>query len=419
MIWKLIFRLPLSITYFVIACKILKDPSIDIQGSNKEPIPAELSSIPVVFYYILCFTLSLETLIFYLQNAYRDPQLFVNPYLKHFQSVISNNMLEQCFTLFQWSILIYFFHSLDLLVLIGIKAAFYSVGLFASIWSKSHQYKLVFQTFFGLLEMSHFLLCVSTPRNQYPILLYFLKVPEFGIISFVFLIFFLHFITIIVTGSSTAALYRNRLPSLDSEYSMALFQLFHMVLDVSRSVGFTNEYPPVRYPKQSKNTLVRYNLRSKSVLSKKAQSSTKRISTVFEYLKPEIMFGSPKEEDKISDSESDSSFKAENVSSDEDEFMNEVKEKRLRQELYEELFFLGQDQTHINEEEIFSNQQQKQILNPNACVVCMSDSREVLLLPCRCLCICDECRENLASRGYNSCPTCRKDVQGWCRVFEP
>ena len=42
------------------------------------------------------------------------------------------------------------------------------------------------------------------------------------------------------------------------------------------------------------------------------------------------------------------------------------------------------------------------------CVVCQSEPRTIVLWPCRCLCCCDGCRTILGSRGYKTCPCCRR-----------
>lgn len=78
------------------------------------------------------------------------------------------------------------------------------------------------------------------------------------------------------------------------------------------------------------------------------------------------------------------------------------------------------------------------------CVVCCYEERTILCWPCRCLALCDGCREELASRpgsggtvgtggdptadlgggaggkgGLQNCPTCRAKVQGFSRVYLP
>ncbi|KAJ2468300.1 hypothetical protein GGI02_003745 [Coemansia sp. RSA 2322] len=51
------------------------------------------------------------------------------------------------------------------------------------------------------------------------------------------------------------------------------------------------------------------------------------------------------------------------------------------------------------------------------CVVCWRAARCIVLRPCRCLCLCDECRAGLALRSFSSCPCCRRAVAGYSRVY--
>ncbi|KDQ61231.1 hypothetical protein JAAARDRAFT_32233 [Jaapia argillacea MUCL 33604] len=56
------------------------------------------------------------------------------------------------------------------------------------------------------------------------------------------------------------------------------------------------------------------------------------------------------------------------------------------------------------------------------CVVCTVEPRQIICWPCRCLALCDDCRENLASRSSASkhtCPCCRRSVEGYSRIFIP
>ncbi|KAJ2559237.1 hypothetical protein EV175_000434 [Coemansia sp. RSA 1933] len=51
------------------------------------------------------------------------------------------------------------------------------------------------------------------------------------------------------------------------------------------------------------------------------------------------------------------------------------------------------------------------------CVVCWVNTRCVMLRPCRCLCMCNDCRTALAARNFAHCPCCRRDVAGYSRVY--
>ncbi|KAJ3227799.1 hypothetical protein HK099_000053 [Clydaea vesicula] len=53
------------------------------------------------------------------------------------------------------------------------------------------------------------------------------------------------------------------------------------------------------------------------------------------------------------------------------------------------------------------------------CVVCHCEKRTIVLRPCGCLCLCDDCREALAIRRFNDCPCCRRKVRGFSKIYEP
>jgi hypothetical protein len=53
------------------------------------------------------------------------------------------------------------------------------------------------------------------------------------------------------------------------------------------------------------------------------------------------------------------------------------------------------------------------------CVVCHSAPRTILMWPCGCLSLCDECRVGLATRNFNTCVCCRTDVGAYSRLYVP
>lgn len=56
------------------------------------------------------------------------------------------------------------------------------------------------------------------------------------------------------------------------------------------------------------------------------------------------------------------------------------------------------------------------------CVICTAEPRQIICWPCRCLAVCDDCRENLASRSSASthtCPCCRRNVDGYSKIYVP
>ncbi|KDR73721.1 hypothetical protein GALMADRAFT_100588 [Galerina marginata CBS 339.88] len=58
----------------------------------------------------------------------------------------------------------------------------------------------------------------------------------------------------------------------------------------------------------------------------------------------------------------------------------------------------------------------------SACVICTMEVRDIICWPCRCLAMCDSCREALASKSTPSkhrCPCCRQIVEGYSRIYIP
>lgn len=60
----------------------------------------------------------------------------------------------------------------------------------------------------------------------------------------------------------------------------------------------------------------------------------------------------------------------------------------------------------------------------STCVVCCAEQRSIVLWPCRCLALCNDCRAELAARsnsqgGSSICPCCRTQIQGYSRILIP
>jgi len=53
------------------------------------------------------------------------------------------------------------------------------------------------------------------------------------------------------------------------------------------------------------------------------------------------------------------------------------------------------------------------------CVICQSSPRTILVWPCRCLALCEDCRVSLAMKNFGNCVCCRRDVVGFSRIFVP
>jgi hypothetical protein len=53
------------------------------------------------------------------------------------------------------------------------------------------------------------------------------------------------------------------------------------------------------------------------------------------------------------------------------------------------------------------------------CVVCQSSPRVIVTWPCGCLCLCDRCRVEVATRNFTKCMCCRTKVAAFSRLFVP
>lgn len=53
------------------------------------------------------------------------------------------------------------------------------------------------------------------------------------------------------------------------------------------------------------------------------------------------------------------------------------------------------------------------------CVVCQSTPRSIIVWPCRCLSLCDDCRVSLAMNNFDKCVCCRREVISFSRIFVP
>jgi hypothetical protein len=53
------------------------------------------------------------------------------------------------------------------------------------------------------------------------------------------------------------------------------------------------------------------------------------------------------------------------------------------------------------------------------CVVCQSAARTIIVWPCRCLSLCDDCRVSLAMNNFDKCVCCRREVASFSRIFVP
>jgi len=50
------------------------------------------------------------------------------------------------------------------------------------------------------------------------------------------------------------------------------------------------------------------------------------------------------------------------------------------------------------------------------CIICFSDQRDTIILPCRHMCLCVTCAKSLQAQSNSKCPICRKDIESFLRL---
>ncbi|CAF1932178.1 unnamed protein product [Rotaria magnacalcarata] len=62
--------------------------------------------------------------------------------------------------------------------------------------------------------------------------------------------------------------------------------------------------------------------------------------------------------------------------------------------------------------------QQELTNDPNLCVICCNDKKNIVLLPCRHLCVCLTCSKKLWNNtSKQTCPMCRNQIDSLLEVF--
>ena len=64
------------------------------------------------------------------------------------------------------------------------------------------------------------------------------------------------------------------------------------------------------------------------------------------------------------------------------------------------------DYAHVKQEQEREQLEREQEIKGVECVICMSEIRDVIIMPCRHLCLCKMCAVNLRVQS-NNCPICR------------
>lgn len=60
----------------------------------------------------------------------------------------------------------------------------------------------------------------------------------------------------------------------------------------------------------------------------------------------------------------------------------------------------------------------KETNGENLCLICLTENRDTMILPCRHVCLCQYCSERLSDQANKNCPICRTKVEEFVRIIE-
>lgn len=86
-----------------------------------------------------------------------------------------------------------------------------------------------------------------------------------------------------------------------------------------------------------------------------------------------------------------------------------LENKRLTRRQYDNLISVTQKKR--------SKSQLQQHDIDTLCAVCKTNERNIVLWPCKCFALCETCRISLALRDYKTCICCRRNVEGFSKVY--
>lgn len=104
-------------------------------------------------------------------------------------------------------------------------------------------------------------------------------------------------------------------------------------------------------------------------------------------------------------------------SSDNEEHERQVQKRRH----YTRLLQRRQNKKRLNDQnedvEDMLFEQVEREREDKLCVICQDNEKCIMILPCRHLCICQDCQEPLRRRGNNMCPICRRNVRQTIKAY--
>ncbi|KAG0022678.1 hypothetical protein BGZ80_011490 [Entomortierella chlamydospora] len=158
---------------------------------------------------------------------------------------------EQTTNMLEWAVQFHFTPSgRDILIISLIHVCQLLTLQFLSLSSRGKNYRLIVTTFWAMLDLSHFAHAIYYRTNTYPSLQMLSRLPEVVVLLMVCISMVLHALTYIVTGGNIRRqMFEPRaMPSMDEEYTLAVFKLGRACMEATRGVGFRNEVDSVILP---------------------------------------------------------------------------------------------------------------------------------------------------------------------------
>jgi hypothetical protein len=386
---------------------------------------------------------------------------------------------------------------------------------FLGLFGKDREYKLIPTTFFGILNIIHFIYCLIRKESGYPALFMMARIPEMFVIGLIAFVHSLHKFSILLHNGNVRSLpLRYRDWPLSDDFPTVLFNIGITCLKTTRSLGLLNDLGPIKIPlaagmSPEYSTVIKKRIEGQNGFLNKEEieDAPKRPSVLTERLLPWILslsfaytlikflqigvyrmfswpfrrnenfaFDNELKQDLESEADSDFDPTVDSIS-DLESSTSENREDELawedeNAELCEEIVNLTRDLSEngdhptantaspvghilnlINQPaQLLTRSKVKVLESGNAivisdsrssiinsplslfggmlstdnftfsarnCVICQSEVRCIVLRPCGCLCLCDDCRVALAARKFKDCPCCRRIVSGFSRIYEP
>ncbi|KAI1332343.1 hypothetical protein F5Y16DRAFT_357564 [Xylariaceae sp. FL0255] len=87
--------------------------------------------------------------------------------------------------------------------------------------------------------------------------------------------------------------------------------------------------------------------------------------------------------------------------------------------ILEQLIISRREEAQREQEEAAPEYDKEEAEAGPPCVVCQAAPRKIIVWPCRCLSLCDDCRVTLAMNNFDKCVCCRREVISFSRIYVP